>query len=1035
MKCSACQFENPTGSLYCSKCATPLLSPEELSVAQTKILQTPMKFLASGSTFAGRYQVIEELGRGGMGRVYKAIDTEINENVAIKLLNPEISADEKTIERFRNELKTARKISHKNVCRMYHLSKDKEGTQYITMEYVPGEDLKSTVIRVGQLSIGKAISIAKQVCEGLAEAHHLGVIHRDLKPQNIMVDREGNTRIMDFGIARSLRKKGITEAGVLIGTPEYMSPEQVDEKEVDPRSDIYSLGIILYEMVTGRVPFEGDKPLTIALKHKSERPREPKELNPHTPDELNRLILKCVEKDSRKRYQTAEELLAALTALEKGIPTTERILPRKKPITAREITVRFSLKKLRIPAFVILALAVVAIVILQILPQKQVALFPPGKPSLAVMHFENNTGDANFEHWRKALSDLLIADLSQSKYILVLSGERLFKLLEELDLLEAPSYSSNDLKDVSSRSGVEYILVGKLAKAGDTLRINTMLQKASTGEHVGSEMVEGAGEESMFSMVDELTKRIKTSFKLSEAEIAGDVDEEVGKITTASPEAYKYYREGMRYFSTGDYLKSIPLMEMAVAIDSEFAMAYRNMAAAYSNIGYRTEAMKRLQKAFELSDRVSERERFYIQGFFYFQSEKTYEKAIEAYNELLKLYPEDLIGNNNIGAIYSVLEEWDKAIESFNVNIQNKDEQIHSYKNIENAYMAKGLFEKAREVLKFYINNISDNALIRWLLAYNYLYQRKYDLALIEANKSVALNPAYYGNFILKGDIFLFNGDLANAEKEYQKLFESDEPRAHYSGMRLLGDLYAMQGRFEESEDMLSRGIELAEMLGEAGWKSQFRLHLAYLQLKAGETEKALKECGMALNSAVEAEDLTQQAGALHCKGLIYIEAKSIDEAGKTADELKELIQGGMNRKRIRRYYHLMGMIELERENSPKAIEYLKDAISLLPFEHSQDDEHALFIDSLASAYYKSGDIEKAQQELERVLSLTAGRQYWADIYAKSFHKLAKIYQEKGWKGKAIEHFEQFIGFRKDADQEAPELTDAKNQLAQLQSQ
>lgn len=1006
MRCPACHFENPPESLFCSKCATPLLSPEELSVAQTKTLQTPVKFLASGSTFAGRYQVIEELGKGGMGRVYKAIDTEINENVAIKLLNPEISADEKTIERFRNELKAARKISHKNVCRMYHLSKDEEGTQYITMEFVPGEDLKSTIARVGQLSIGKTISIAKQVCEGLSEAHHLGVIHRDLKPQNIMVDREGNARIMDFGIARTLKKKGITDAGVIIGTPEYMSPEQVDEKEVDARSDIYSLGVILYEMVTGRVPFEGDKPLSIALKQKSEIPREPKELNPHISNEFNRLILKCLEKDSRKRYQSSVALLSALTAIEKGIP-----------------------------ALVILALAVIAVVIWQMIPQKQAVPFPPGKPSLAVMYFENNTGDQNFEHWRKALSDLLIADLSQSKYILVLSGERLFNILEELDLLEAQSYSSNDLKDVSSRSGIEYILVGKMAKAGDTLRINTMLQKASTGELIGSEMVEGTGEESIFSMVDELTTKIKASFKLCEEEIAADIDEEVGKITTASPEAYKYYREGMRYFNTGDYLKSIPLMETAVAIDREFAMAYRNMAIAYANIGYRTEAKKRLQKAFELSDRVSERERFYIQGAFYFQSEKTYEKANETYSELLKLYPEDMIGNNNIGAVYSVSEEWDKAIESYNVNIQSKVGAILSYGNIADAYMAKGSYEKAREVLEFYVNNISDNALIRRDLAYSYLYQGKYDLARIEANKSVMLNPAYYGNFILRGDIFLYNGDLSNAEKEYLSLFESDEPRAHDNGMRLLGDLYALQGRFEESEDMFNRGIELAEMLGEPSWRSRFYLQLAYLHLRVAETEKALEACDQAWNSAVEAEDLTLQAGTLHCRGLTYIELKSIDEARKTTDELKELVRSGMNRKRIRRYYHLMGMIELDRENSSKAIEYLKDAISLLPFEHSQDEEHALFIDSLASAYYKSGDIEKAQQEFEKIASLTAGRQYWGDIYAKSFYKLAKIYKEKGWKGKAIEHFEQFVGFRKDADQETTELKDAKNQLTQLQSQ
>ncbi|GAI84985.1 unnamed protein product, partial [marine sediment metagenome] len=197
------------------------------------------------------------LGKGGMGKVYKAHDTEIKEQVALKLLKPEIASDEKTIERFRNEIRLARKIAHKNVGRMYDLGKA-EGSYFISMEYVSGQDLKGLIRQSRQLTVGTTISIAKQVCGGLAEAHRLGIAHRDLKPSNIMIDKDGNARIMDFGIARSLKAKGITGPGVMIGTPEYMSPEQVEGKEVDQRSDIYSLGVILYEMVTGQVPFEGD---------------------------------------------------------------------------------------------------------------------------------------------------------------------------------------------------------------------------------------------------------------------------------------------------------------------------------------------------------------------------------------------------------------------------------------------------------------------------------------------------------------------------------------------------------------------------------------------------------------------------------------------------------------------------------------------------------------------------------------------------------------------------------------------------------
>ena len=329
MKCSKCDFESPADTKFCSNCGTQHLLSEGTPVSQTKTIQVSEQELTVGSTFAGRYGIIEELGRGGMGTVYKVIDNEIQEKVALKLLKPEIAADKKMVERFRNELKFARKITHKNVCRMFDFSKEK-GTPYITMEYVPGEDLKTSLRRMGPLSLGKTIFMIGQVCEGLAEAHKLGVVHRDLKPQNIMVDKEGNAHILDFGIARSLDAKGITGTGVMIGTPDYMSPEQVEGKEIDQCTDIYSLGVILYEMVTGKVPFVGDTPFSIALKHKMEVPRDPRKLNAQVSVEISRVILKCMEKDRNKRYQTAEELAAELRKIEEDLPTTERLLSKKK---------------------------------------------------------------------------------------------------------------------------------------------------------------------------------------------------------------------------------------------------------------------------------------------------------------------------------------------------------------------------------------------------------------------------------------------------------------------------------------------------------------------------------------------------------------------------------------------------------------------------------------------------------------------------------------------------------------------------------
>jgi serine/threonine protein kinase len=329
IECPKCKSENPDETAFCGKCGTQF----ELEVALTKTLETPVEELTTGAMFGGRYQIIEELGRGGMGKVYRALDKELNEEVALKLIKSEIATHLNTIERFKSEIRLARRILHKNVGRMYELMEDK-GIRFITMEYISGEDLKSLIRRVKQLTLGTVISITRQICKGLAEAHRLGIVHRDLKPSNIMIDKEGNVRIMDFGIARSVGSEGITETGMAIGTPEYMSPEQVEGLGIDQRSDIYSLGVIVYEMVTGEVPFKGNTPFSVALKHKSEFPREPRVLNEHVSEDFNHVILKCMEKDKTLRYQSAEEIDADLNKIEQGIPTTERGIPRRKKETS-----------------------------------------------------------------------------------------------------------------------------------------------------------------------------------------------------------------------------------------------------------------------------------------------------------------------------------------------------------------------------------------------------------------------------------------------------------------------------------------------------------------------------------------------------------------------------------------------------------------------------------------------------------------------------------------------------------------------------
>ena len=477
MKCPKCHSDNPDTSRFCADCGAELLPAEDISVSYTETLQTPIKKLTTGSTFAGRYQVIEELGKGGMGNVYKVFDKKIKEKVALKLLKPEIAADEKTIERFSNELKFARKISHRNVCRMYDLSEE-EGAHYITMEYVPGEDLKSMIGMIGQFSAGKTIYVAKQLCEGLAEAHRMGVVHRDLKPQNIMIDREGNARIMDFGIARSLRTKGITEAGVMIGTPEYMSPEQVDAKEVDNRSDIYSLGVILYEMVTGRVPFPGETPLSIAVKHKTEQPRNPREFNAQIPEDLSRMIMRCMEKDKEKRYQGAEELLSELEKIEKGIPTTEKVIPKRVPLTSAEIKEKIG--KVKWKNLLLYGGAAVLLVLL-ILGGFYLFTGRQGPiDSIAVLPLENLSGDPEQDFFADGMTEVLIADMAQISSLRVISRKSVMRYKR----------TEKSLPDIARELNVDAVLEGSVMRAGDKVRITVQLIQAEPEQHLWAKSYE-----------------------------------------------------------------------------------------------------------------------------------------------------------------------------------------------------------------------------------------------------------------------------------------------------------------------------------------------------------------------------------------------------------------------------------------------------------------------------------------------------------------------------------------------------------------
>jgi serine/threonine protein kinase/Tfp pilus assembly protein PilF len=602
MKCPKCQADNPETQQFCGDCGTKLGPPEDIAASLTKTIEAPIEELTTGSTFAKRYQIIEELGKGGMGRVYKALDKEVNEKIALKLIKPEIATDKKTIDRFRNELKLARKIGHKNVCRMYDLNRE-EGAYYITMEYVSGEDLKSFIRRSGMLSIGKSITIAKQICEGLSEAHRLGVVHRDLKPQNIMIDSDGNVRIMDFGIARSLKTKGITGSGIMIGTPEYMSPEQVEGKDVDQRSDVYSLGVIMYEMVTGQVPFAGETTLSVAVKHKTEAPPDPIEINDQVSKDLSRIILKCMEKEKGKRFQQAQDLLMELTQIERGIPTTQKISPAKKTTTERITTSDW-------------------------------------QHSLAVLPFANLSPQEEQEYFCDGLTEELINALSNIKDLRVVARTSAFSFKGK----------DMDIREIGTKLNVDTVLEGSVRQAGNRLRIMAQLINVQDGYQLWSERFDREMKE-VFDIQDEVTLAIVDKLKVKLIE---DEEEKLVKRHTESEEAYQLYLKGRFFWNkrTGKGMNhAIEYYKQAIEIDPQYALAYSGIADSHvmlASWGYLRPketiplAKTAVQRALELDNNLAEAH--FTQAAINVISDRDFVTADKKFKFALNLNPNNAMG-------------------------------------------------------------------------------------------------------------------------------------------------------------------------------------------------------------------------------------------------------------------------------------------------------------------------------------------------------------------------------------------------------
>ena len=1039
MRCPICHSQNSDTSRFCADCGAKL--GPDAPPSFTRTLETPTGDLSRGAVFAGRYEVIEELGQGGMGNVYRAFDRKIHEEIAIKFLKPEIAADKRFVQRFGNELKIARRVSHHNVCRMHDLHE--EGTSlYITMEYVRGEDLKTLIRRMGTLPVGKTVSIARQVAEGLAEAHKLGVVHRDLKPGNVMIDKDGNAKIMDFGIARSIYAAGMTAEGAMIGTPEYMSPEQIEGHETDGRSDLYSLGVLIFEMATGRVPFEGDTPLSVAFKHKNEIPVAPRKINPQVPEDLNRLVLRCLEKDRSRRYQTAEEFLEDLAKIEDGLPTTEQIAARRKPTTRKEITVRFAPKRLAVPAAAAVGLVLAGFFAWRAFI-RPAPLDPRDRPSVAVITFENQTGDKAYDYLQDAIPNLLITSLEQSQAIRIASWERLRDLLKRLGKSDQKVIDRDLGFELCRMDGIQAIVLGSFVKAGNAFATDVKVLDVSSKRILTTVGSQGDSVDTILKkQIDELSRAIARGF--GRARRAGGAP--IAEVTTASFDAYNLFLKGREDYEKFYYADACVSLEQAVALDPEFAMAHSYLVRVYNALGNAQGARGALEKLQKFGGRVKGKEGLYIQAQLTYYIEMNPEKYLLTLKKIIELYPEEKRCRVDLASFY--------------LNHQNYG-------------------QAAAELQQAIVLDPQYGSAIN-LLAYTYGYQNKFDEAIKTFERYAALFPGDANPHDSMGDLYFRMGKFEAAVEKYKEALRLK--RGFGSACRI-SYIYALQENYGQAMTWIDDYISTAPSRGmeSAGHELKAIYHYLFGNIRA-----ALADLDKA-QELLESENDNAGIDTLYrariwisydwgkedaflkfakdrfdfraarkmpsdfFNNLLYTFYLGLDDVRRNRPDqarsrLAELDKARSVEKPDKidpnqfwisnSYYFLLSELELSQGRGAAAAEAFQKMgetkIVIGTMATLLQNNIPLINDIPARGRQAAGELDKAVAEYENLTSPDPMVRRQQLIHPFSRLRLARLYESKGERAKAAVQYRKLAEVWKNADADLPQVDEAKRKLAAL---
>jgi len=964
------------------------------------------------------YKILEKLGEGGMGVVYKAQDTKLDRIVALKFLPQHLTSDSVEKERFIHEAKAASALNHTNITTIHEID-EFGGQMFIVMEYCEGKTLKR-IIEKETLSVRKVLDIGIQICEGLTIAHEKGIVHRDIKSDNIMLTPRGQVKIMDFGLAKLKGATKLTKTRSTLGTAAYMSPEQAQGEEVDQRSDIFSFGVVLYELLTGKLPFGGEHQAAIIYSIINEEPQSVARYNNQVSVELERIVSKALVKEKEERYQHIDDLLADLRREKKSL---EYIKTAQIPKEAVAPKPKKKLLPFIVPASIVFIIALIFLILkpfkFEVVPEKGAVA---KENSLAIMYFENLVDREDREKLGEIVTNLLITGLSESQYLNVVSSQRLYDILKLLGKEGIKAIDKNVASQVATKAGAKWMLLGSILQVEPQVILTSQLVEVESGRVLSSERITGEPGEKIFSMVDKLTVEVKKDLSLP-AQAQKEEIPKVADVTTHSPEAYRYYLEGLdygyKYYST----EAERSFKKALEVDSTFAMAYYMLA------NFKTgEEQKRLTaKAVKYSDKVSPKEKYYIKSWEANIS-GNYNQGIKELQKIVERYPDEKFAFFMIGEIYyGDLRQFEEAVHYLDKAIEIDPLYKPAYNTLAYVYNNMGDFDKSIWAINKYISLAPDEANPYDSRADLYAYNGKLDQAIESYKKALEIKPDFYMSLFKLGDMYLFKKDYAQAESCFEILSSSNEKLYRSAGRLCLALIPLYQGKFEDALKVSDDGIAADRME-----RAEGEANAAKYIIKA-EIYEEQKKMALALKDAEIGIEILKKAKpndpVYGRDGYAYFLVKSgrIAEAEELARTLKKDLEG-KDSTLMHSYWVTLSEIEEAKGDTNTALSYLEKV-----YKESPTPSFYLRY-RLAEIYLKKGRLDEAVAELEKALSRYDDDRVWVTMAVKAYYLLGLAYEKSGWNKKAIEKYEEFLDIWKNADPGIPEVQDAKERLAQLKS-